>query len=160
MNRNRSGGQTQLASRLITTASLITRPMTLGVRALTLDSENRVLLVRHTYVKGYWLPGGGVERGESLLQALGRELKEEGNIEFSEDAAHLRSVYLNREVCSFDHVALFVVREFKMIAPFRPNWEIAESSFFPLDKLPVDVERHVPSRINEVINGVATSQFW
>ena len=44
--------------------------MTLGVRAVVLDGENRVFLVKHCYVSGWHLPGGGVEVGESFLDAL------------------------------------------------------------------------------------------
>ena len=36
------------------------RGMTLGVRGVVLDSENRVFLVKHTYVSGWQLPGGVV----------------------------------------------------------------------------------------------------
>ncbi|HYV61483.1 MAG TPA: NUDIX domain-containing protein, partial [Bryobacteraceae bacterium] len=42
------------------------RPMTLGVRALVVDGSGCILLVKHSYVSGWHLPGGGVEAGETL----------------------------------------------------------------------------------------------
>ena len=50
-----------------------TRGMTLGVRAL-LVADGGVVLVRHTYTPGWYLPGGGVERGESVAEAVRREV--------------------------------------------------------------------------------------
>lgn len=54
-----------------------------SVRALILDEQNHVLLVRFYWdgfenPDGFWAnPGGGVEPGESRLEAMQRELKEE-----------------------------------------------------------------------------------
>ena len=48
----------------------IGKPRTIGVRALLLDRDGRVALVRHTYADHWYLPGGGVKKGESIAAAL------------------------------------------------------------------------------------------
>lgn len=73
---------------------LLTRGATLGVRAACFDEKGRIFMVRHTYLPGWYLPGGGVERGETLLAALHKEIREEGNLEAA-SKPELFHVYLN-----------------------------------------------------------------
>ena len=94
------------------------RGATLGARAMVIDGAGRIFLVKHSYVDGWHLPGGGVETGETLLTALARELAEEGNILLTAPPV-LHGVFFNQRVSRRDHVALFIVREFRQDAPPR-----------------------------------------
>lgn len=136
-----------------------TRGMTLGVRAVVIDDSGRVFLVRHTYVTGWHLPGGGVEVGQTLLDALRRELMEEARIELREDPP-LHGVFLNSHVSPRDHVAIYVVRAFTQDRLPEPNREIAECGFFAPDALPPDTTDGTRRRIAEVLHGVTRSATW
>jgi 8-oxo-dGTP pyrophosphatase MutT (NUDIX family) len=135
------------------------RGLTLGVRGLVFDPTGRVFLVKHSYVAGWHLPGGGVEVGETLTAALERELQEEGNIEITGTAV-LYGIYFNRRVSRRDHVALYVVRSFRQSAPPQPNREIIAHGFFAPDALPEGTTRATRERIAEVLNGRAAAEFW
>ena len=135
------------------------RGATLGVRAMVIDGTGRIFLVKHSYVDGWHMPGGGVETGETLLAALARELAEEGNIQMT-GPPRLHGVFFNKRISRRDHVALFIVREFQQNGPPVPNYEIVEHGFFALDALPEDVSRGTRSRIAEVLGGAAVSELW
>src|SRR6516162_1725064 len=137
----------------------LSRGMTLGVRAVVINDEGRVFLVKHTYIAGWHLPGGGVEPGETILEALARELKEEGNIELTEPP-RLHGVFLNLRISRRDHVALFVVRHFRQPAPPVPDREIMAHGFFAPDALPRDASPGTRARIAEVMTGAAMSRHW
>jgi 8-oxo-dGTP pyrophosphatase MutT (NUDIX family) len=135
------------------------RGLTVGVRGLVFDGEGRVFLVKHSYVAGWHLPGGGVEKGETLLAALARELREEGNIEL-DGAPVLHAIYFNRRISSRDHVALYVVRSFQQTAPPKPNHEIVAHGFFAIQDLPAETSRATRERIAEVMTGRSASETW
>jgi ADP-ribose pyrophosphatase YjhB (NUDIX family) len=135
------------------------RGLTIGVRALVVDGTGRVFLVKHSYVAGWHLPGGGVEAGETLTAALARELREEGNIELN-GAPLLFAVYFNRRISRRDHVALYVVRSFQQSAPPEPNREIVAHGFFAADSLPQDTTRGTRARIAEVFGEQIAADLW
>jgi len=135
------------------------RAMTLGVRALVIDEEGRIFLVKHSYVRGWYLPGGGVETGETLSEALARELREEGNIEVTAPP-QLHGVFYNSRESRRDHVALFIVRDFRQIAAPVPDREIIAHGFFALDALPNDTTAATRTRIIEVLGGAPVSERW
>jgi 8-oxo-dGTP pyrophosphatase MutT (NUDIX family) len=135
------------------------RGMTLGVRALVIDDGGRIFLVKHSYVSGWHLPGGGVETGETLIQAVARELREEGNIDISEPP-RLHGVFFNDRDSRRDHVALFVVRAFRQSAAPVPGHEIVAHGFFAVDALPNDTTAGTRARIVEVLGGAPASERW
>jgi ADP-ribose pyrophosphatase YjhB (NUDIX family) len=135
------------------------RGATLGTRAMVIDGAGRIFLVKHTYVDGWHLPGGGVETGETMLTALGRELAEEGNIRMT-GQPKLHGVFFNKRVSRRDHVALYIVRDFVQDGQPIPNREILEHGFFALDALPADVTRATRARIGEVFGGAVVSELW
>ena len=135
------------------------RAMTLGVRALVIDESGRIFLVKHSYVSGWHLPGGGVEAGETLMQALARELREEGNIEIT-GPPQLYGVFFNDRASRRDHVVLFVVRAFRQSAAPVRDREIVAHGFFAADALPHDTTGATRARITEVLGGAPVSERW
>jgi ADP-ribose pyrophosphatase YjhB (NUDIX family) len=135
------------------------RGMTLGVRAVVLDGDGRVFLVKHSYVSGWHLPGGGVEVGETFRDALRRELVEEGRIELIGEPP-LHGLFHNSHVSRRDHVAVYVVRQFSQDRLPEANHEIVACGFFDITALPEETTRGTRLRIAEVLEGRAPVATW
>jgi ADP-ribose pyrophosphatase YjhB (NUDIX family) len=149
-----------LRARLFHLYFVLRRPMTLGVRGLIHDrTTNSIFLIRHTYVPGWQLPGGGVETGETMEEALTREVMEECNVALTAPP-RLISIHHNRRASKRDHVGFYLVEQFRQTAPKRPDHEIAEAGFFPLDALPDGVTPATFRRIREVFEEAAVSPHW
>ncbi|HAH09567.1 MAG TPA: hypothetical protein DCL54_02655 [Alphaproteobacteria bacterium] len=134
-------------------------PVTLGVRTAVFDGD-KVLLVRHTYMPGWFMPGGAIDRGESGADAAIRELREETWVE-GEKPVQLAGFYFNATKYKSDHIALYVCARWS--APrglATPNMEIAECGFFPLAQLPEGTTRGTLSCLNEIAGESPVRETW
>lgn len=134
------------------------RGLTLGVRGLVTDADGRVLLVRHTYVKGWHMPGGGVERGETAEAALARELVEEVGVRMTGPAA-LVSIHNAHANFPGDHILVFRVMGWEP-CPATSRGEIAETGWFAPDALPEGTTRGTARRVAEAFAGAAAHPLW
>jgi len=151
--------RSRLFTRLVHSYFALARGMTMGVRAACFDSEGRVFLVRHSYIPGWHMPGGGLERGETAFQALVKELREEGNLEMT-DLPELFHVYFNRQTSKRDHVVFYRCRNVRQVSPKKPGLEIVESGFFTLDALPPGTTIATHRRLAELSGSAPPDDFW
>jgi len=136
----------------------LTRSMTLGVRAIVENDAGEVLLVRHTYVDGWYLPGGGVERGETLIDALTKELAEEAGVAPVSDPDWV-GMFSNDANFKGDHVAVYHVRDWQTCGGEKAG-EIAETGWFSPGDLPDGTTPGTQRRLREVFSGVPVSAIW
>ena len=137
----------------------LSRGMTMGVRAACFDEAGRIFLVRHSYVPGWHLPGGGIERGETALEALAKEIREEGNLATGAPP-RLLHVYFNRQTSKRDHVLLYRCDGVAQTAPRLRDREIVEAGFFALDALPAATTAATRRRLEEIAGRSPFADYW
>jgi 8-oxo-dGTP pyrophosphatase MutT (NUDIX family) len=124
------------------------RPLTVGVRVI-LIRDRTVLLVRHSYEPYWFLPGGGVKRGETMEQAARREAREEAGARLGK--LGLMGVYTNLQEYKSDHVTVFYCTDFTLTQ--TSDFEIEAVAFFDVDELPEDISAGSGRRVKEYLRG-------
>ncbi len=130
------------------------RPVRMGVRVMMIQ-DSKVMLVRQTYLPGWFMPGGGLKRGETLDQAARREAYEETGAELGE--IRLMGAYTSFKDWKTDHNLVFVCEDFKITG--QPDGEIAEIQSFPLNALPEGLWPGHVRRLEEYKAGKPNPQF-
>ena len=152
----------RIVPRLIHGSARFVRPLTMGVRAVVeRDGPDgpEVFLVRHSYVAGWHLPGGAVEVGETAGDALVREVREECAIAV-EGRPELFGLYFNRGASRRDHVAVYRVRDFRVLSRRVADWEIVEAGFVSRSRLPDGTTTATRARLAEIFDGQAPAADW
>ena len=113
--------------------------------------NGNVILVKHTYTDGWYLPGGGVQAGETLVEAVQREAAEETGAFLRE--LRLFGVYSNFFEAKSDHIVLFCSEDFERVP--TEAWEVDEVGSFALNDLPDGTSPGTRRRIAEYAGGAS-----
>ncbi|NJR13912.1 MAG: NUDIX domain-containing protein [Phyllobacteriaceae bacterium] len=147
-------------NRLFHVYFLMTRPMTLGARVALFNAVGEICLIRHGYVPGWQLPGGGVDPGETIEAAAIRELAEEaGHVPTA--PLSLFAVYKNTKASRRDHVLLYRCEASTPIDGFEIDGrEITGCGFFAVNALPDGTTGSTRRRIAELAGEAVPDPFW
>jgi 8-oxo-dGTP pyrophosphatase MutT (NUDIX family) len=131
---------------------------TLGPRAIVVNAQNQVLLVKHTYTADWYLPGGGVNKGESVQAALTRELMEELGLSLAAPAEFFGIYHNTHHLGTDDFPVIYIVRHYLIGDASSP--EIEQKAWFDYDKLPTSVSPATRRRLTEFFTRSLQSESW
>ncbi len=109
-----------------------------GVLAVILNESGEILLLNHVVRSGqtWGLPGGWINKGESIDTAIKRELDEETGLKI-EQLGLIHVLPIRRMV------EVIVLAKVIGDTTIQPSFEIFEGGFFPRDSLPDIPEKHI-----------------
>lgn len=130
---------------------------TLGARAIIISPENKILLVKHTYQPHWYIPGGGIKKGESVKAALVRELQEEvGLTVFGEP--EIFGIYHHIYLGVNDYPIIFIIKNYNIAQTSSP--EIEKIGWFDYNNLPEMVSPGTFRRLKEYFCHSPPSEKW
>ncbi|MBQ8574583.1 MAG: NUDIX domain-containing protein [Clostridia bacterium] len=123
--------------------------MAVAAMGILYSEEKGLLLEKRTDTGEWCTPGGAIELGESLEEALRREIKEETNLDFNNPKlfdikANVHMVYPNKDEVYYTDV-VYEINEF--YGELKPDAESKELAFFSLDNLPQNI---MPTQIGYI----------
>ena len=122
-----------LASRLRTLAVRAFRPVRLGARLIPIGPDGQLLFVRHSYMPGWFFPGGAVDQRETSAEAAVRELAEETGLRPT-GPARLVGLHFALVHGVSDHVTVYAAEVSGQ--PRVGGWEIVEARWAPAEQPP------------------------
>jgi 8-oxo-dGTP pyrophosphatase MutT (NUDIX family) len=149
----------RIRTRAFLFATAIIKRMTLGTRAMLIDGS-KIYLIRHTYMPGWHMPGGGIEPGETAEDSMAREVLEETGYRLTARPEFFGFYHNAGPATNRDHVALYLSRDFTRDRVFKKNWEIAEFGWFEIDAVPNGTTEGTKRRIAEVFGGNRPDPTW
>ena len=152
-------GKVGLFHRVLHYFFLMSRGLTMGVRAVVRSPDGKFLLVRHTYIAGWHFPGGGVDRGETAEDALVKELRQETGLVLT-GRPRLYGVYFNGAVSNRDHVLVYLCEAGGQPPSSPRSLEIAEIGYFAFEELPEGTDRGAIDRMREILGAQGRSVTW
>lgn len=133
-----------VAASCLQTLYRMLRIKAMGVQGIVLNQQGQVLLVKHTYMPGWYIPGGGIKRKETAEEAVIRELDEEVGVKVAGPMEQMK-VYFRKLYGNAYYQVVYIVRDFQQEP--RRCFEIAESAWFDLDDLPEDTVMHTRNKL-------------
>jgi len=131
---------------------------TLGARAIVLNADGQVLLVKHTYQPHWYLPGGGVKKNESTKSAVIRELKEETGLIVAPKEPLLFGIYHHTYLGVNDYPVIYIIKNYSSISAH--SREIEQMEWFHYDKLPAMVSPGTKRRLMEYFTNAIQADRW
>jgi ADP-ribose pyrophosphatase YjhB (NUDIX family) len=117
----------------------------IGVFALIFDDQGRILLGHRRDTNWWNLPGGGMELGETVDEAVRREVREETDLEV--EVERLVGVYSKPQ----KQEVVLTFRCHITGGTLQPTEETSESRFFPPDAIPANTLPKHRQRIEDAL---------
>ena len=159
MNSSRKGLVEHLSGKALHLLFRMRRGLTLGVRAVAMNGDGAVLLVRHTYTSGWHFPGGGGQSGQTAVEALADELRQETSLRLT-GRPQLHGIFLNLEASDRDHILVYRCKCEGDLPEVSPSLEIAEMGFFDETDLPADIDPRTGRRLKELAGALEPGSKW
>ena len=138
-----------IAYRILLLWWFIFRPTKIGARAIiTNESEDKILLIKQSYLGQWRLPWWLSNRGEDLLHTAVREIYEELHISIPENHAKFLGMYSSIKEYKNDQIAVFICTA-KASQIQIDEKEILAAKWFDINNLPSDTTQAVHKRISE-----------
>ena len=147
----------KIATRIIRKTQCILGMVTLGSRAIIINPQNQVLLVKHTYEPHWYIPGGGIKKGESAKACILRELKEEVGLTTTTEP-QLFGIYFHTYLGVDDYPIIYVITEYSIIDAHSA--EIEQIGWFDMDNLPEMISPGTKRRLCEYFFKQPQSETW